>query len=246
MSHSLDKQDFQSILLRSDLSRQDKLLTILYWDGEKTKSRKAIQEISSTHGLRECQKWNVSDILARAKPYAISTKEGWSLTIAGKEYLRTKKIIVEKKSVVKNDIEDIRLLLPKIKNPDIVSFLEEALSCLETNQKRAAVVFSWIGAVAILHDHVINHHLTAFNTEAIKRDPKWKPAKNSDDLGRMKEHDFLNILESLSILGKNVKQELQNCLQLRNGCGHPNSLSFGLRKVSAHLETLILNVYSKF
>lgn len=246
MAYSLDKNDFHAALLSSELSRSDKLLVLLFWDSEKAKTKKNIQEIASANGLRECQKWNVSDILSKAKPFAISTKDGWAITLKGKEYLKSKKIISEKKSIVKNDIEDIKLLLPKIKNPDTVSFLEEAISCLEANQKRASVVFSWIGAISILHDHVINHHLAAFNAEAFKRDVKWKPAKTSDDLGKMKEHDFLNVLEALSILGKNVKQELQTCLQLRNGCGHPNSLSFGLRKVSAHLETLILNVYSKF
>ena len=246
MIYYLDKNDFQLTLLKSDLSRQDKLLTILFWDNEKPKVKSVVQEIGVSSGLRECQKWHVSDILGKAKPYAILTKEGWMITVAGKEYLKTKNILHEKKSILKNDIEDIRLLLPKIKNADTVSFLEEAISCLEANQKRAAVVFSWVGAVSILHDHVINHHLAAFNAEAVRRDPKWKPAKTSDDLGRMKEHDFLNVLETISILGKNVKQELQNSLQLRNGCGHPNSLSFGLRKVSAHFETLILNVYSKY
>lgn len=246
MAYSLDKNGFHATLLSSEFTRTDKLLAILFWDGEKSKTKKTIQEVASANGLRECQKWNVSDILSKAKPYAISTDDGWSITVKGKDYLKAKKIVSEKKSVVKNDIDDIRQLLPKIKNPDTVSFLEEAIACLETNQKRAAVVFSWVGAISILHDHVINHHLAAFNTEAFKRDSKWKTAKNSDDLGKMKEHEFLNILEAISVLGKNVKQELQTCLQLRNGCGHPNSLSFGLRKVSAHLETLILNVYSKY
>jgi hypothetical protein len=62
----------------------------------------------------------------------------------------------------------------------------------------------------------------------------------------MKEHDFLDVLESISVLGKNVKQELQKCLQLRNGCGHPNTLQIADHKVSAHVEDLILNVFAKF
>jgi hypothetical protein len=62
----------------------------------------------------------------------------------------------------------------------------------------------------------------------------------------MKEADFLNVIEGLSIIGKNVKQELEQCLKLRNACGHPNSLKFGLRRVASHIEVLILNVFSKF
>jgi hypothetical protein len=62
----------------------------------------------------------------------------------------------------------------------------------------------------------------------------------------MKEAEFLDVLVALSILGKNVKQELENCLKLRNGCGHPNSLRIGEARVSAHIEILILNVFSRF
>jgi hypothetical protein len=40
----------------------------------------------------------------------------------------------------------------------------------------------------------------------------------------MGEHDFLDVLAALSIIGKNVKDELQKALKLRNGCGHPTAL----------------------
>lgn len=62
----------------------------------------------------------------------------------------------------------------------------------------------------------------------------------------MKEVDFLNILEHLSLVGKSVKQELEGCLKLRNGCGHPNSLKIGDHTVATHVEKLVLNVFSQF
>lgn len=89
-------------------------------------------------------------------------------------------------------------------------------------------------------------HLTAFNVEAVRRDGKWKTAKTADDLGKLREVTFLEIAESLSVFGKNVKQELETCLRLRNACGHPNSLKIGANKVAAHLETLALNVYAVY
>ena len=93
---------------------------------------------------------------------------------------------------------------------------------------------------------MIQNHLSAFNAEAKRRDSRWKLAKTRDDLARMKESNFLDILEALSIIGKNVKQELKNCLQLRNGCGHPNTLKISENRVASHIEILILNVFSKF
>jgi len=62
----------------------------------------------------------------------------------------------------------------------------------------------------------------------------------------MREKDFLQILQSLSVVGKNVREELENCLRLRNACGHPSSLKISENRVAAHIEMLILNVFSRF
>jgi len=107
-------------------------------------------------------------------------------------------------------------------------------------------VLIWVGAVAVLQDEVVAKKLPEFNAEALRRDAKWKAAKDADGLSRMKEADFLVIIEAIAVIGKNVRQELEGCLKLRNGCGHPNSLKLGENKVAAHLETLILNVFAKF
>ena len=117
---------------------------------------------------------------------------------------------------------------------------------MEDGLLRAAVVLTWVGSVAVLQREVVSSHLTAFNDEARRRDSKWRLAKDADGLSRMQEFDFLNILEAISVIGKNVKQELEVCLKLRNGCGHPNSLKIGENKVAAHIETLIQNVFVRF
>ena len=57
---------------------------------------------------------------------------------------------------------------------------------------------------------------------------------------------LLDTLVRLSIIGKNVKQELDKCLSLRNSRGHPNSLVIAEHNVAAHIEILILNVFKKF
>ena len=40
--------------------------------------------------------------------------------------------------------------------------------------------------------------------------------------------------------------ELRNCLDRRNGCGHPNSLKIGPNTVAHHIEILLLNVFKAF
>ena len=140
----------------------------------------------------------------------------------------------------------LRAHIAKLSNSDTKAFLIEAADCVQNKLKRAAVVLSWVGAVSVLYEHVVKHHLAAFNTEAQRRDSKWRDAKNADGLARMGEGDFLNILEHLSVVGKSVKQDLEACLKRRNGCGHPNSFQLGETAVAAHIETLLLNVFAKF
>jgi hypothetical protein len=61
----------------------------------------------------------------------------------------------------------------------------------------------------------------------------------------MKESDFLNRLVAIGVIGKNVKQSLKECLDRRNACGHPNSYKLGQNIAAAHIETLLLNVFSR-
>jgi hypothetical protein len=89
-------------------------------------------------------------------------------------------------------------------------------------------------------------YLAPFNAETLRRDSKWKPAKTTDDLGLLKESELLNVLAAISVIGKNIKQELEGCLTLRNGCGHANTMKLGEAKVAAHVETRVLNVFSQF
>ena len=69
---------------------------------------------------------------------------------------------------------------------------------------------------------------------------------SQDDIDKMPEGTFLDRIDTLSIIGKNVKAQLKACLDLRNGCGHPNSLKVSVNKSAAHIETLLQNVFEKF
>lgn len=235
------------MLCKSGISKTDQLLAALSVGADKPKEVKTISAILVNAGARSLSKVNISAYLGKAKGLAIRTPHGWELSGAGKTHVRS--LAAQHVAVASPAtplITNLRQLLPKIAGTDVRSFLEETIACLEGRHLRASVVLSWVGATSVLQDHVLNHHLVAFNTEALRRDPKWKAVKAKDDFGNMKESVFLDILEQLSVIGGNVKKELKHCLDLRNGCGHPNSLVLGENRVSAHIETLILNVFSKF
>ena len=235
----------KELLARSDLSNRDKVLICLGAEPLGVMKVEEIRSVAIEAGLRAIAKWNVSDYLSKAKTLAIRTPHGWELTGAGKAHVGSAAgPLLPSVSVLV--VSALRNQLPSILSADTQQFVAEAVKCLEAKLYRAAIVTSWVGAVAVLYDDVVASHLATFNAEAIKRDPKWRTAKNADDLARMKEFDFLQILPAIGVLGKNVKDELEVCLKLRNGCGHPNSLVVGEHKASAHVETLIQNVFAKF
>ncbi|GAA3915673.1 hypothetical protein [Litoribacillus peritrichatus] len=224
-----------------EINQKDKVLLCLSVDVSTPKPVKSITKVGIECGYSGIKKLNVSSILSRQKGLVVRSPNGWELTEKGKAHIKS--IIGGPVAVLSSTL---RANLSKITNIETRSFVEEAVQCFEAHYYRAAVVLSWVGAVSVLYNHVLNHHKQSFNSFAAKKNPKWKPANTTDDLTRMKEADFLEVCESASIIGKSVKQELQTALTFRNGCGHPNSLKLGEHRVSAHIESLILNVYSQY
>ncbi len=240
----LSDTQLREALASPSLNRTQKLLICVAADPVGPKSVAQIMDIAESAGLRVARRWNVSGLLSSAKGRAIRLKDGWDLGEAGRDEVRT--LVGTGPSKATKTAVELRVFLPKIANADVAAFVEESISCFEAHLYRAAIVLSWVGALALLYDHVVAKELAAFNAEASKRDAKWRPAKTADDLARMNEFEFLQVAEKISVIGKSVKHELEVALKLRNGCGHPNSLKVGENKTAAHIETLILNVFSKF
>lgn len=241
----LNKTSLKDLLHQAKFTKTDKLLLCLAVDHNISKTIKTIKDIAINAGLNKVNTWNVSTYLSRSKGKAIRTPKGWELTSLGKKRVSTLAGPSVKTSTPRV-ASSLRGHLAVIKDPQTEKFIDEAILCFESKFYRAAVVLSWIGAISLLYDFIVNNKLSEFNTEAKRRDSKWKNAKNKDDLTRLKEYDFLQIISAISVIGKSVKTELEACLKFRNGCGHPNSLAIGENRVSAHVETLILNVFSKF
>jgi hypothetical protein len=243
----LKLDDAKRILHGSGLSSRDQLLVLLALEPVVPISVENIKRRCAEAGVPKLAKKNISDILGKSNGAVARTGNGWELQPPGIDRVRTLAQAANVNLVVTHSSRSLRGHADPIADPLTKSFVMEAIHCFEARQYRAAVVFSWAGAVALLHKRVFSSKLVEFNAEALRRDSKWRTAKQQDDLGRMKEHDFLEVCEALGLIGKNVKQILQNeCLLLRNACGHPNSLSIAENSVAAHIEKLIKNVFSRF
>lgn len=242
----LSKEKIIELVNRTGVSRKETILLILSFNQNIPKQTREITSLGKGFGVRSIEKWNISQILIDIKDFAIKLPEGWILSSSGVQYLSDLPSINFKRKAVKIVASDLKNLISSLRNKDTQTFLHEALICFETGCYRACIVLSWVGAIHLLYNHVYVNALKDFNNEGTKRDIKWKLVKTIDDFGRTKEKDFLEMIGSIGIIGKNVKKELEICLDLRNGCGHPNSLILGENRTASHLESLILNVYTKF
>lgn len=241
----IDGSRLKDLLSKPEFSKTDKVLICLAVDADQPSAVKNIRALAISSGLRAAKSWNISQLLSASNGLAVRTDQGWELTSEGKRQV-AKVIGSSAPSPTPNMAANLRQYIPKLADKKTRDFVREAIECYESQYLRAAVVLSWVGAISLLHRHVVDDHLVDFNAEALRRDSRWKNAKTTDDIGRMKESDFLNVVDKLSIIGKNVKQELETCLKLRNSCGHPNSLKIGESRVAAHMEILILNIFSVF
>jgi len=230
--------------LHRDLSRANKLLIALHALGD-NRTVGEIRDCCKNAGLKIPTSWNISSILKATKGRAINTGKGWELTDKGHAHLITLGIRAKVPASIEK-AEELRQLIENLENDEDKEYLRETILCIEHGLNRASVVMAWSAATHILKKEVVEKHLNAFNTEAGRVNPKWRDAKTSDDLGLMKEYDFLDRLENISLIGKDVKKQLQECLTLRNSCGHPNSLKVESLKVASCVETLILNVFQRF
>jgi hypothetical protein len=240
----MDIAGLKSWLHKPGLSRLEKLLVILL-SLEGPVSVAQITQRGVEGGFHALKKWNISAILAASSGAAIRTSLGWEITEKGRRDLAQVGLttLAPAAAAVANDL---RNQLSKISNQETQRFVEEAVRAYEYGLYRSAVVMAWLAAVHVLQVHVHTSHLAAFNAEASKVDQKWKPAKIVDDLGRMKEGDFLDRIAAIGVIGKNVKEELKKCLDRRNACGHPNTYSLGANTVAHHIEVLLLNVFGRF
>lgn len=229
--------------LHRDYNRLDKLLIVLA-TFDAPCSIESIRARSISAGLRLPKSANISSVLLRSGGLAIRLPAGWELSRAGKDHLRNLGISSLSAAALQADAS-LRAHLGNITVETTRQFVEEAIKCFEAKLYRSAIVMSWIAAVDVLYREVVANHLSAFNAESSRVNAKWRVATNEDGLSRMGEADFLDRLAAINVIGKNTKTELVNALNLRNGCGHPNSLRVGPNNVASHLETLILNVFER-
>ena len=243
MVESLSNGESHTDLLQLAATNRDKVLVLLSSIEAPCKIRD-LKAIAIGMGFRRARSLNISDVLARATPYAVNLRDGWQITSLGRRYLAERGLL-SANTGHPVDPPNLRNSLMQVANDRTVGFLDEAIKCHENRLHRAAVIMSWIGAIALVQQHVVEVHLDEFNEIANRKNKGWKSAKTANELGQMRESEFLNRLSEISVIGNDVKKELMQCLNRRNSCSHPNDFVVGEQTSAYHLEVLINNVFTR-
>jgi hypothetical protein len=200
-------------------------------------------------GASKMRNWNLSSVLSRASKLVCKVGDNWQLTTAGKKEVSALGLSPRSQVVFETD-GLLAQIISSVPNEERRAFLEEAHLCFGAGLGRAAVVLSWVGAAWILQEHVIKNELQRFNEAGTRRFSSgkhpYKPVSTMEDFGRLKESDFLMLLEDIGVIGRSLHKQLKDRLDLRNGCGHPNTMAIDAHTVAAHVHFLCGNVYLKF
>jgi len=194
-------------------------------------------------------KLNLASTMSQSAPYVdASGKDGnrflWSLTKTGESYVRELLNLPASDIEIENDVSSLENLISNISDKDTSDYLNEAVTCLQVNALRACVVFLWAGSVKKIRDDVFACGESNINAAAIKFNPKSKSIKKLDDLVLIKESTLLLMSQELGLFDKNQRSVLEDCLNLRNKCGHPGKYKVGPKKVSSFIEDLIGILFS--
>lgn len=197
----------------------------------------------------KADKLNLADSLAKSAPYVETVgKQGnrfiWRLTPSGQEHVRALLGLPSKDIEIENDVSSLSRLVSSLTDADVVDYLSEAILCLQVDALRATVVFLWAGAVKKLRDDAFGCGANNVTSAVAKFDPKARPITKVDDLVLVKESVLLLALQELGLVDKNQRTVLEDCLDLRNKCGHPGKYKVGEKKVSSFVEDLVGIVFT--
>jgi site-specific recombinase XerD len=136
-------------------------------------------------------------------------------------------------------------IIAGIKDKDEADYLKEALTCMSAGSLRAGIIFAWNAAVLNLRKKCFGHGKTTLNSAIKKHDPKAKDVKKEDDFAYVKDAYLLRVAQDLGEIDKGEKDALEDCLDLRNKCGHPGNYKPKTLKASSFMEEIINIVFKK-
>lgn len=197
-------------------------------------------------GLKEPSNINreFANLKSSKPPIFLKRKNGYVLERGVKKQLTEAHLGVTKMREISHAL---RLLPPKLTGSEQRGFLEECLACFEIGAYRSSIVMCWLLTIDTIYEYILVHKINDFNG-AIQSHGKYKKIliAAKDDFNDIKESDFIELLRVGKIVTNDVRKILDEKLNFRNSCAHPNSVIIKDNKAIAFIEDLVENVILRF
>ena len=191
---------------------------------------------------------NVSSELSKLSsskpPTILKDKKGWTFHRTAKKELDEIYLGTTHKRAISITLRD---LLKDITGKEQQLFLEEAITCFEVKAFRASIIMTWLLALDVLYEYILTKKLTDINA-AITAHGKYKKIQvtKKDDFTDIKESDFIELCRVGKIITSDIRKILDEKLDFRNTCAHPNTIVVNEPKVIAFIDDLVDNVIKKY
>ncbi len=236
-----------------DNRQRDKVLAVLYYEkrysGMEAMTSEQIGRWLKDARVPKTASINVADVLTKSGHYVETAgrQEGprlWHLTDSGEQYVRKLLGLPETEPEIEHDVSSLRMLLTKLPDEDVRSYIAEAITCLQAGALRASVVFLWSGAIRTIQQEALGHGVAPLNAALVKHDPKARTVAKVDDFAYIKDSITLLAAQDLGVVDKTQRTILGHGLDLRNSCGHPSKYTLGVKKVSSFVEDVVGIVFT--
>lgn len=234
-------------------SNRDRCLAVLYYKSryEQVESLTADQIKKSLIQCRvpKAKSVNVADVMAKSgamvdSPGAKGLARLWKLTGAGEIHVRQVMGLKEAEAEIEHDVSYLKGVAAKIPDLLVRTYIEESIDCLSIGALKAGIVFLWAGAVRTLQERVLRKGVVQVNAAIQTHDSRARQIKKLDDFQYIKESVLLLAAEGVGVLDKAERNTLEDALNLRNKCGHPNKYDPGIKKASSFIEDVTGIIFS--
>jgi hypothetical protein len=230
-------------------SRKVQISSVLYWyEHYQGRAAMTVGEVKAAllqARVPGAKTMNVADAFLKSGA-SVDTKGNnengvklWELTETGRSEVRRLHGLPEDEPEVEHGVSELRKVAQKINDASVRAYVDEAILALSVGALRAAIVFMWVAAVREVQDQIWANGAPAVNASLAKYAPNVKSLKKQDDLAEIKESTLLLMAQDLGVLDKAQKLMLEQSLNTRNQCGHPNNYSPGVAKAKSHIEDIV-------
>jgi hypothetical protein len=133
--------------------------------------------------------------------------------------------------------------LPRVIDEDEREYFIEADTCLRCGALRSSIIILWLAAMRNIQKRIIGLK-KQFNIEIKKYDPRAREVDSIDDFAYIKDKNIILAAQSMSIFDKPQKDTLEECLNLRNRCGHPGNYAPQKQRILGYIEDIIQVLYN--